>query len=229
MGLRGFASKNSSEREPANLITVLHGMKKLLLLILCVVPVASLLAQESMAEVSATAAAASYELRPGDSVRITVFNEPDLDTQQKLDADGVAIIPLLGRVNLAGRSLRDAESWLERQFIDQEYLIQPQVTVSVTQHAQQVFYIFGEVNNPGAKAIPAGRSSVDILEAITLAGDLGQFARRSEILLRRPKPDGSEERIQIDLERILRGGRARDGELVQVLPQDIIFVPERIF
>lgn len=206
-------------------------MKKLCLHIFLLLAATAAWAQgESLApEEMSSGAPASYELRPGDSIRITIFNEPDLTTQQKLDSDGVAIIPLLGRIGLAGYSLRDAESFLEKQFIDEEYLIHPQVTIAVTQHAEQVFYIFGEVNRPGAKTIPAGRTSIDILEAITLAGDLGQFARRSDVLLRRPRRDGSEERIQIDLERILRGGRSQEGELIQVYPQDIIFVPQRIF
>jgi polysaccharide export outer membrane protein len=171
-----------------------------------------------------------YRLRAGDSVRITVFNEPDLQVQQKLDTDGVIVVPMLGRVALAGMALREAEAYLESRFISEDLLIRPQVTVSIAEHAEQVFYIFGQVNSPGAKRIPPGRQSIDILEAITLGGDLAQYARRNEVILRRPIPGtNEEERIVIDLDQLLRGNRRGNTSLVEVFPQDIIFVPERRF
>jgi protein involved in polysaccharide export with SLBB domain len=171
-----------------------------------------------------------YRIQPGDTLEITVFNEPDLKVQQELDPNGLLNVPLLGRTLLMDYTLSEAESFLEAAFIEQEYLIKPQITVSVIQHAQQVFYIFGEVNNPGAKALPAGKRTIDILEAITLAGDLGQYAKRSEIILRRPIPGkNDEEQIVINLDEMIRGKNRGRSELIQILPQDIIFVPERIF
>ncbi len=177
-----------------------------------------------------TESADTYRLRAGDVVRITVFNEPDLTVEGKLDPDGVVIVPLLGRTTLAGLTAREAEARLEHLFITEDYLIHPQVTVTVVQYAQQVFYIFGEVRSPGAKVFPPGRQSLDILEAITLAGDLTQYAKRNEVILRRPvRGTGTEERIVIDLERLIRGGRGAGGASVEVLPEDILFIPQRMF
>jgi polysaccharide export outer membrane protein len=184
-----------------------------------------LLAQDPLDEVED-----AYKLRTGDVVRINVFNEPDLAVEQKLDPDGVIIIPLLGRTSLEGLTMRESEARLEALFRSEEFLIQPQVTVSVTQYAQTVFYIFGEVRSPGAKEFPQGRQSVDILEAITMAGDLSQYAKRSEIILRRPIPGTkNEEKIMIDLDSMVRGGTRNRNTLVEVLPNDIIFVPQRMF
>lgn len=171
-----------------------------------------------------------YLLRTGDTVRITVFDEPDLSVSQKLDPNGVVIIPLLGRTVLSGMSLRDAETKIEELFISEEYLIRPQVSVNMESYAEQVFYIFGEVNRPGAKPFPEGRQSLDILEAITLGGDLSQFAKRSEIEVRRPiKGQNREEKIIVDLDKMIRGNRRGIEELILVYPEDRIFVPERIF
>jgi polysaccharide export outer membrane protein len=171
-----------------------------------------------------------YTLRPGDHVQITVFNEPDLAVVQKLDPDGVLIVPLLGRTELAGLTLREAENHLETRFIDEEFLIQPQVTVSIADYAEQVFYIFGEVNAPGAKQFPEGKQRLDILEAITMAGDLAQYAKRSEVTIRRPiEGTAQEEKIVIDLDEVIRGTRSGSEELIEVQPNDIIFVPERLF
>ena len=127
--------------------------------------------------------------------------------------------------------LREAETRLEELYISNEYLISPQVTVTITKYADQVFYIFGEVNSPGAKVFPAGKQSLDILEAITMGGDLSQYAKRSELLIRRPiEGEDREEKIEVNLDKILRGNNNQDSvELIRVYPNDIVFVPERIF
>lgn len=183
-------------------------------------------AEEPAIETNAT----FYNLQAGDQVRISVFNEPDLSVQQEVDPDGVVVIPLLGRTSLGGLTLRDAERFLEKRFIDEEYLIHPQVTVTIASYAAQVFYIFGEVNQPGAKQFPQGKQSLDILEAITLGGDLSQYAKRTEIVIRRPiKGEDREEKFIVNLETAIRGNRQGSGELLQIYPDDIIFVPERLF
>jgi len=172
----------------------------------------------------------TYRLRVGDLVSIVVFDEPDLNVQGKLDPDGVIIVPLLGRTALKGSTLRDAEAQLEKAFIDEEYLIQPQVTISVMQYAERVFYIFGEVASPGAKIFPPGRQSLDILEAISMAGDFSQYARKSEVTLRRPiKGTSSEDKFVLNLEKLMRGNSQGEQESVSILPDDIIYVPERMF
>jgi polysaccharide export outer membrane protein len=172
----------------------------------------------------------SYALQTGDVIRITVFNEPDLSVEAKVDPQGNIVLPLLGAVSVAGNNVRQVEQLLENKYIEEELLVAPQVSAVITQFTSQVFYLFGEVNSPGAKAIPPGKQYVGILEAITMGGDLTQFARRREILLRRPDPaGGAETRIQIDLDHILRGERGSADPTVRVFPGDIIFVPERLF
>lgn len=171
-----------------------------------------------------------YALRAGDRIQVTVFNEPDLDTQQKLDPDGVVVLPMLGRVDLLGKSPRAAEAFLEQKFIEEQYLIDPQVTIAIIEYAQQRFYVFGEVNSPGAKAIPQGRQWIDILEAISMAGDLSEFAKRGDILLRRPIPGtDNEKRIPINLDQLIRGNQKSDSQQIRIFPDDIIYVPERMF
>jgi polysaccharide export outer membrane protein len=185
---------------------------------------------QSDATIQAPEVDESYALQTNDVIRITVFNEPDLNAEAKVDPQGIIVLPLLGSVRVAGLNVRDVEALLERNFIEEDFLISPQVSAVIIQYTSQVFYIFGEVNAPGAKPIPPGRQYVDILEAITMGGDLSQFARRREILLRRPDPDGGREtRIEIDLDKILRGDTNRGNASIEVRPGDIIFVPERLF
>lgn len=173
----------------------------------------------------------NYRVQPGDVVRVTVFNEPDISIEAKVDLQGTVLLPLLGDAQMGGMNGRQIEGLLRQRYIDEDFLIDPQVSVAVVQYASRVFYIFGEVNNPGAKNFPPGRQSLDVLEAISLGGDLTQYAKRNDIVLRRPSHDGqSETRISINLDEILKGNRGRNAtETVVILPRDIIFVPERLF
>jgi polysaccharide export outer membrane protein len=190
----------------------------------------SIFASSGHAQDPEAAVSESYILRPGDSVKITVFNEPDLGVQQEIDPDGIVIIPLLGRTTLSGLTIRESETRIEELFIREEFLVTPQVTVSIVQHADQLFYVYGEVNSPGAKAFPPGKQSLDILEALTFAGGLSTYAKKNEVVLRRTSSEtGQEEKITIDIEKLIRGNRKSSSELVEVRPNDIIFVPERLF
>lgn len=172
-----------------------------------------------------------YILRSGDRITVTVFNEPDLTAEQEIDPDGVVVLPLLGRTNLAGKSPREAETFIEQRYVEEQFLIDPQVTIAIQQYAKQIFYVFGEVGNPGAKSIPAGRQWIDILEAITMAGDLSEFAKRGDILLRRPIPGTDRERrIPVDLDELIRGGKKdKASQQIRIYPEDILYVPERMF
>lgn len=175
-------------------------------------------------------AVAFHKLRPKDVIAISVFNESDLRTQGPLDIDGSIVIPLIGRVSLDGLTLRQAENRIRELFIAEDFLIDPQVTVSVTAYAGEVFYIYGEVANPGAKAFPPGRKAIDIMEALTMSGDFTEFAKRSEVILRRVDPDSGREVSQtIDFDRLLRGRGNERLENIEVRPGDILFIPERLF
>lgn len=171
-----------------------------------------------------------YTLKPKDVINIRVFREPDLNVSAPLETDSTIVVPLLGRVSLENKTLREAETHIRNLFIKGEFLIDPQVTITIRSYGGEIFYIFGEIARPGAKAMPAGKQQLDILEAITLAGDFTQFAKRSEIVVRRQDPTtGQEESFTIDFDKVLRGRGTQKLKDIQILPGDILFVPERLF
>jgi protein involved in polysaccharide export with SLBB domain len=70
---------------------------------------------------------AAVHLEPGDQVRITVGQAPELTTDAKLEEDGSIRFPPLGRVQLAGLSRVLAESYIADRLLEQG-----------AEHAQQV-------------------------------------------------------------------------------------------
>jgi len=154
-------------------------------------------------------AVAGYQLGPGDQVRVTVFRHEDLSGEFQLDGEGYFALPLVGEVQGGGQVVRDLESSIEDAFRDGGYLVNPQVSLEVLNY--RPFYILGEVNQPGSYPYVNGMT---VINAIALAGGYTYRASQGGISVQ-------------------RGGSAGDkvsvGPTTQVLPGDIISVPERFF
>lgn len=86
---------------------------------------------------------------------------------------------------------------------------------------KEAFYIRGEVVRPGSYFLERGMT---VMQAITVAGGLGQFANRKSIQLLRSAKGGKSEKMIINLKAIEDGKRAD----VSIQPNDLIIVPRRI-
>ena len=95
-----------------------------------------------------------YTLGPGDVLRVSVYDNPDLSQEVTIEADGAFSYPLIGRVQAAGLPVRQLESLLAKRFAE-GYLVSPQVGVTVTQHKSQQVYVMGAVSNTGALSVTA--------------------------------------------------------------------------
>lgn len=171
----------------------------------------------------------AYRLMAGDRIRIEVIHEGDLSIEQEVGMSGEVVVPLLGTVILGNRTLNEAQGILEKAFVAGGYLVEPQVSVLVLEHAPRVFYLFGEVQVPGAKALPPGRDSIDILQALSLGGDLSRYAKRSAISIQSNRPGQEHQNVTLDLDALLRSKPDLQNPRYRVRAGDIVFVPERVF
>lgn len=151
--------------------------------------------------------AESYEalLRPGDIVSIQVsslskeassfFNEIDDKTgagsTYLVSAGGTINFPMLGLINVAGKSTRQLTEELRISL--EKYLVEPGVRIRLQNFK---ITILGEVAKPGV--YPVINERITLLEAIGLAGDLTVYGRRKNVLLIREE-NGKREFIKIDL------------------------------
>lgn len=196
----------------------------------------SLHAQESgSAAGSGQLEAAPYSQRPyaiqaKDTIEVRVFEEPDLSFQQRVDSDGQIVVPLLGKLTVGEMTVREAESYIERRYIEEQILLDPQVTVDIVSYSIKQYYVFGEVRAPGMKTFPPETTSLDIIQVISLAGDFTEFARRSAVEIKRVGENGEEATIEVDVEDIIEGKASlaeEAREKYRIYPNDIVFVPER--
>jgi protein involved in polysaccharide export with SLBB domain len=152
---------------------------------------------------------AAYRLGSGDKLRITVFGEKDLSGTFDVNDQGKVALPLIGPVEVGGRSISDVEEDITARYA-KDYLIDPRVNVEVLNY--RPFFILGEVRQPNSYPYVVGMS---VLNAIALAGGYTPRADTGHIVMKHANdPAAGEQPID---------------ENAVVLPGDIIRVPERIW
>jgi protein involved in polysaccharide export with SLBB domain len=166
---------------------------------------------------------ANYILTQNDVVAIRVFREPTLDSQCRISKDGTINFPLLGLVKITGKTTNEAAAHIAA-LLNKDYIVKPQVSISVVAYARQPFNVLGQVQKPGSFAMP-DEQSLDLLSAIAMAGGFTRLADQGHVAIRR-QVDGQDQTITVDAKKLAKGSK---GERFMILPNDTISVPERFF
>jgi polysaccharide export outer membrane protein len=90
-----------------------------------------------------------YVLGPGDIIRITVFQNPDLTTEARVSESGVITFPLVGGVKVGGLTVPSAEGAIAEQLRTGGFVLQPQVGILPLQIRGNQVAVLGHVNRPG--------------------------------------------------------------------------------
>ena len=184
----------------------------------------SLFAQESKSvEVSSKSANVSTPLHAEDIVEISVFQEPDLLTKTRVSQSGSITFPLIGEVKIGGLTPEAAAQSIRTQ-LAKDYIINPQVTVTVTEYSKRRFTVLGQVQKPGAYEMP-DREAVSLLQAIGTAGGYTRIADAGDIRVKRTEA-GRDVIYKLNAKNIANG---KDPNGFVVLSGDIITIGESIF
>jgi polysaccharide biosynthesis/export protein len=168
-------------------------------------------------------AAGTYVLRPMDLLKIQVFDEPDLERELRVSADRSITLPLIGSVSLRNRSVRDAEKMI-RDLYGRDYLVDPQINITVLEYSPRTVNVLGAVNTPGSVVIPA-EHFFNLLDAIAHSGGFSRIANRSRISLTRTFSDGHTENFTINANKLVAGDASNSWP---VMDGDVVFVPESV-
>lgn len=173
----------------------------------------------------------AYKLSRGDEIAVVVFNEGDLSGAQKIDNRGVIRLPYIGEVSLAGRTVREAESYLEKLLIDKKLLRQPMVSIGVRDYASREVSVLGAVNGPGKFRMPKEASSAEIVDVISGVGGFRPTGKQNDVKVTRTLDSGEEKVITVDVEAMMNPHKAdrNTPRSFLIYPGDRIFVPERLF
>jgi polysaccharide export outer membrane protein len=108
-------------------------------------------------------------LGPGDSIRVTVFGNPDLTTETRLTTHGTIRMPLIGEVDLGGATPNDAAILIAQRLKHGQFLKDPQVTVNLVQMRSRQVSVLGQVARPGRYAL---EDHARVTDALALAGGI---------------------------------------------------------
>ncbi|MCR6657218.1 MAG: polysaccharide export protein [Opitutus sp.] len=169
-----------------------------------------------------------YKLTVTDRVRVTIFQEDELNEIARIDARGNINLKLVGEVRVAGLSVSEAQKVIEAAYRDGRYLRNPQVTVSVEDYAPREVSIQGQVKAPGRYLLPI-ESTFSVLELVTKAGGLTDIAKGSAVVITRISADGKKTTMTVDVDGLIRGKKsAKSSDNLMLEPGDIVYVPESI-
>lgn len=164
------------------------------------------------------AAAAQYRLALGDSIRITVFQSPDLTLETRITEAGVISYPLLGSVNLAGLTVAEAEQRIAKGLREGNFVKQPQVSINVVQARGNQVSVLGQVGRPGRYPLETGE--VRLTDMLATAGGVGPFG--SELIVIVGTRSGQPYRAEVDLPTVFGPNRRNADVLLQ--NGDVIWV-----
>lgn len=164
----------------------------------------------------------NYRISPSDVLQMKVYQEPDLDSKVRVNADGRVALPLIGEIVVAGKTISEAISVINASYRN-GYLAHPQVSIDVAEYARRQVTIIGQVQKPNVYELPEGQR-LTLLEAIAMAGGYTRIANPAKITLKR-KEGGREVVHKLDGKRIASGAE----KTVDIKPGDLIQVAESFF
>jgi polysaccharide biosynthesis/export protein len=167
---------------------------------------------------------ADYVLGPGDQLQLAMYGQADLFTgTSTVLVDGTISLPFVGRVPVAGRTVREVEITVTDLY--KKYFKRPSLTIVLAKPRQLTLAVSGEVVKPGTYPFTGVDQIPTVSQLLKLSGGVTPSADLRNVQIRRSKfaTPGAYENISVNLMKLIQEGdisqdiRMRDG--------DIVFIP----
>lgn len=166
--------------------------------------------------VAGPTAAREYVIAPGDTLTITVAEDTSFNKTYTVDQQGNIVLPLVGAFKAAGKTGADLQKELAGPNGIGKYVVNPTVTVQVSEPIGNEVRIYGEVLRP----IMRVKEGTTLLDAIQAAG-LSQNADLSKALIWR---SGSTQPVGLGLDALIKGDLSKNFVLAN---GDVIYIPPK--
>jgi polysaccharide export outer membrane protein len=165
-----------------------------------------------------SAARAAYLLGPGDLLKITVFKNADLSLDVRVSDSGSIGYPLIGAVPVGGLTLDAAEKKIAKMLQDGGFVVNPQISILLTQGFNDLVSVIGEVNKSGRYSTEAAGGHLSGM----LASAGGVSPAGSEVVTVTGERNGKPFRREVDIVKMSSSGNA--GEDIELFGGDTVFV-----
>jgi polysaccharide export outer membrane protein len=163
-----------------------------------------------------------YQLGAGDSIRITVYQNPDLTVETRVTENGTISYPLIGVVKIGGKTIPSAEQIIAKALKDGGFIKQPQVNIVLLQNRSNQVSVLGQVNHPGR--FPLETVNIRVSEMIAIAGGIITDSGADVAILTGLR-DGKAFRKEIDITGMFLNNKPQDD--IVVAGGDVIYVPRQ--
>jgi polysaccharide export outer membrane protein len=158
-----------------------------------------------------------YRLGPGDSIKVQVYQNPELSMEVRVSESGVVNYPLVGALQLGGLTVTEAERRIAKALQEKDILKAPQVSINVAQVRGNQVAVLGQVQKPGR--FPLETTTVRVSEMLAAAG--GVTPQGDERVVVTGTRNGQPFRKEVDVQALFAGQSADD---ITLQPGDTLFV-----
>jgi polysaccharide export outer membrane protein len=176
-------------------------------------------------------AESDYQIGPGDVLKITIYDHPDLTTVARVDNEEYILFPLAGRIRVGGQSTASASQTIAAK-LGTDYIVNPQVSVFVEEFRSKKVFIIGEVVRPGLYELSGPTT---LLELVSKAGGLTRGAGRNATIRRTVATGAADEKsIEVNIVDLLQSGPETvdvplmDGDSVTIAKAAVIYVTGQV-
>jgi polysaccharide biosynthesis/export protein len=127
-----------------------------------------------------------YRIAIGDALDVSVFRQPDLSRTVDVDGSGQILLPLIGAIPAAGKTVRELEGDITR-LLRAKYLQSPQVSVALKDAVGQRVTVEGSVRGPGVRL---ARGKTTLLRILAESGGFTDTADQSNVIVFRQTEQG---------------------------------------
>jgi polysaccharide export outer membrane protein len=158
-----------------------------------------------------------YRLGAGDTIKVQVFQNPDLSMEARVSESGTISYPLVGSVSVGGLTIPEAEARIASALKSRDILKAPQVNINVAQVRGNQVSVVGQVNRPGR--VPLETFNMRVSEVVAAAGGIAPTGDDTVIVT--GTRDGKPFRKEIDMSALIAGQR---GDDIVVMSGDTVHV-----
>lgn len=141
-----------------------------------------------------------YKIGPLDTIKVSVFQVPDLSGDFEVDLTGNVALPLLGNVKAVDLTTAELDERLTQQ-LGAKYLQNPDISVGIKSSTRRIVTVDGSVRNPGVFPVSGPTT---LLQVIALAKGTDENANPRRVAVFR-QLEGKRTAAAFDLTSIRRG------------------------
>ncbi len=163
-----------------------------------------------------------YTLGPNDVVEIEIMRHPEFSGKFAINQEGKLQYKFVGDMDVQGLTKKELEEKLKTALT--EYVVSPEVNVTIIEYGSKVFYVMGEVVAPGQFVMKS--EGISVRDAIHLAGLPTTNASMRRCRLITPSENGKSKTKKVNLYELLYEGDLKQNIIIN--PGDILYVPATV-